>query len=76
MMIPFFFWDYNLDQHEYVISVLKQRAALAEEGYFPAEYDGSLSFTDPGETHGGVPTDPGRLLQSVNTHPKETVAAE
>ena len=65
MMIPYFFWDYNIDQHEYVISVLKQRAALAEEGYFPAEYDGSLNFADPGEIHQGMPKDPKGALNTA-----------
>ncbi len=55
MMIPYFFWDYNNSQHEYVIGVLKQRAALAEEGVFPAEYDGSLCFEKPDSLHGGIP---------------------
>ena len=76
MMIPYFFWDYNLNQHEYVISVLKQRAALAEEGYFPADYDGSLSFIDPGEIHGGVPKDPGALMERIAVKTEEPVAAE
>ncbi len=55
MMIPYFFWDYNLGQHEYVIRVLKQREKLAEEGYFPAEYDGSLLFEEPGKLHAHIP---------------------
>ncbi|MBQ7687763.1 MAG: MFS transporter [Clostridia bacterium] len=58
MLIPYFFWDYNGQRHEYVISVLKQRADLAEAGYYPAEYDGSLHFSAPGKTRGQVPTDP------------------
>ena len=57
MMIPYFFWDYNLSQHEYVISVLKQRASLAEQGVFPAEYDGSLDFPQPEKVRGGIPTE-------------------
>ena len=57
MMIPYFFWDYNNDQHEYVISVLKQRAKLAKKGYYPAEYDGSLRFRSPGEMHRWVPVE-------------------
>lgn len=58
MMIPYFFWDYNNEQHEYVISVLKQRAALAEKGYYPAEYDGSLRFRKPGRLRGEIPAEP------------------
>ena len=56
MMIPYFFWDYNNEQHEYVISVLKQRASLAEEGVYPAEYKGGLAFPKPGRVKGGIPT--------------------
>ncbi|MBQ6164952.1 MAG: MFS transporter [Clostridia bacterium] len=55
MMIPYFFWDYNLGQHEYVIRVLKQREKLANEGYFPDEYDGSLTFEEPGRLHAHIP---------------------
>ena len=55
MMIPYFFWDYNISQHKYVIEVLKQRAKLAEEGFFPAEYQGGLTFQKPEKTHGGIP---------------------
>jgi Na+/melibiose symporter-like transporter len=55
MMVPYFFWDYNNHQHEYVIEVLKQRAALAENGVFPAEYDGSLNFAKPEKIRRGIP---------------------
>ncbi len=55
MMIPYFFWDYNNEQHEYVISVLKQREKLANEGQFPAEHDKSLRFAKPGKLHRGIP---------------------
>jgi hypothetical protein len=55
MMVPYFFWDYNNSQHEFVIRVLKQRARLAENGVFPAEYDGSLNFEKPDQVHGGIP---------------------
>ncbi len=55
MMIPYFFWDYNNHQHEYVIGVLKQRASLAENGVFPAEYDGSLRFQKPEKIRRGIP---------------------
>lgn len=58
MMIPYFFWDYNSDRHEYVIRVLKQRASLAEEGYYPAEYKGELSFASPGKLRQGIPSAP------------------
>ena len=55
MMVPYFFWDYNNNQHEYVINVLKQRAALAQDGVYPADYDGSLCFDKPDSVHAGIP---------------------
>lgn len=55
MMIPYFFWDYNNTQHEYVIRVLKQRAALAEDGILPAEHDDTLQFQKPEKLRGGIP---------------------
>ena len=57
MMIPYFFWDYDNAHHEYVIKVLKQRAALAEEGVYPAEYDGALPFPAPENLKGGIPVE-------------------
>ena len=68
MMIPYFFWDYNNDQHEYVISVLKQRADLAEKGYFPAEYDGSLRFRKPGKMHRWVPVETEKEPAAAHTN--------
>lgn len=65
MMIPYFFWDYDNAHHEYVIKVLKQRAALAEEGVYPAEYDGSLPFPAPENLKGGIP-DEGRQKADVS----------
>ena len=65
MMIPYFFWDYDNAHHEYVIKVLKQRAALAEEGVYPAEYDGSLPFPVPEHLKGGIP-DEGRQKADVS----------
>ena len=67
MMIPYFFWDYNNEQHEYVISVLKQRAALAEKGVYPAEYDGSLRFRRPGKLRRSIPADPPRESAPAET---------
>ena len=55
MIIPYLFWDYNNDQHEYVIKVLKQRERLANEGVYPAEYDGSLDFEQPEELKMHIP---------------------
>ena len=57
MMIPYFFWDYNNAQHEYVISVLKQRAELAEKGVYPSEYKGGLRFARPKTTAVHIPAD-------------------
>ena len=65
MMIPYFFWDYDNAHHEYVIKVLKQRAALAEEGVYPAEYDGTLPFPAPEHLKGGIP-DEGRQKADVS----------
>ena len=59
MMIPYFFWDYNNDQHEYVISVLKQRAELAEKGIFPTEHGDDLVFARPKTTAAHIPEDVG-----------------
>ena len=72
MMIPYFFWDYNNEQHEYVISALKQRAALAEKGIFPAEYKkGTLRFVDPGKLRRWVPESPEAVRERSLT-PEET----
>lgn len=57
MIIPMIFWDYNKDQHEYVIDVLLQREKLAEEGYFPQDYTGGLDFDKPTEIKNGMPAD-------------------
>ncbi len=56
IVIPYLFWDYNKDQHEYVIDVLKQREALAKEGYFPQTYEGGLNFAKPEGIKNGIPT--------------------
>ncbi len=57
MIIPYLFWDFNNPQHRYVMEVLKQREKLANEGYFPAEYEGGLNFMEPGELHAGIPVE-------------------
>ncbi len=62
MLIPYLFWDYTEAQHEYVISVLKQREALAAQGVFPAEYKGGLPFMPAGKTVHGIPEDSARQL--------------
>ena len=66
MIIPYLFWDFNNPQHEYVMEVLKQREKLAEEGYFPSEYEGGLSFAEPGELHAGIPVDSAAMIERRN----------
>ncbi len=55
MMIPYFFWDYNNKQHLYTMDVLKQREALAKEGYFPDTYTGGLNFKEAHNVKHGLP---------------------
>ena len=74
MTIPPLFWNYNIEQHEYVIKVLKQRAKLAEEGYFPATYEGGLDFDEPGELKDGIPVNAGEILKELAA--KEAAEAE
>ena len=57
MMIPYAFWKYNNKQHDYVMKTLQQRAELAQEGVFPAEYEGGLSFEEPDKLSGDIPVD-------------------
>ena len=66
MIIPYLFWDFNNPQHEYVMEVLKQREKLANEGYFPAEYEGGLNFMEPGELHAGIPVDSAAMIAKRN----------
>lgn len=65
MMIPPLFWNYNIDQHEYVIRVLKQREQLANEGYLPKNYEGGLDFAEPGELKDGIPVNAGEILREL-----------
>ena len=67
MIIPYLFWDFNNPQHEYVMEVLKQREKLAQEGYFPAEYEGGLNFIEPGELHAGIPVDSAAMIERRNS---------
>lgn len=53
--IPYLFWDYNKKEHEYVIDVLKQREALANEGFFPNTYEGGLDFEQPERLKSSIP---------------------
>ncbi len=57
MMLPYFFWDYNNKQHLYAMDVLKQREALAREGYFPHTYEGGLNFKKAENVKFGLPAD-------------------
>lgn len=55
MFFPYLFWDYNNEKHNYVMEVLKQREALANEGYFPAEYEGGLEFMEANGIRNSIP---------------------
>ena len=57
IIIPYIFWDYNKKQHAYVIEVLKQREALAHQGYFPNAYKGGLNFMKPRKLRSSIPVD-------------------
>lgn len=65
MTIPPLFWDYNIDQHEYVMKVLIQRSKLAEEGYIPATYEGGLDFEEPVGLKDGIPVNAGEILKRL-----------
>ena len=56
MLFPYLKWDYNKEQHEYVIEVLKQREQLANEGYFPQEGKKDLVFETHEKIRNGLPT--------------------
>ncbi len=67
MIIPYLFWDFNNPQHEYVMEVLKQREKLAQEGYFPADYEGGLNFMEPGVLHAGIPVESADMIERRNS---------
>ena len=67
MIIPYLFWDFNNPQHEYVMEVLKQREKLAQEGYYPADYEGGLNFMEPGSLHGGIPVESATMIEKRNS---------
>ena len=67
MIIPYLFWDFNNPQHEYVMEVLKQREKLAQEGYFPSEYEGGLNFMEPGSLHGEIPVESAAMIERRNS---------
>ena len=46
---------------------LKQREKLAQEGYFPSEYEGGLNFVEPGELHAGIPVDSSAMIEKRNS---------
>ncbi|MBQ6067125.1 MAG: hypothetical protein IJK89_09915 [Clostridia bacterium] len=62
MIFPFLFWDYNNEQHDYVMEVLKQREKLADEGYFPAEYEGGLTFMEASDVKNSIPVNAEEML--------------
>ena len=63
MIIPYLFWDYNNEQHNYVMEVLKQREKLANEGYFPAEYEGGLNFMEASAIKNTIPVNSEEMLK-------------
>ena len=79
MMIPYFFWDYNNKQHLYAMNVLKQREALAEEGYYPATYTGGLNFKEAHNVKHGLPEEIRHLKDDLppkrKDKAKETVSS-
>lgn len=62
MIFPYLFWDYNNEQHTYVMEVLKQRERLADRGYFPAEYEGGLDFMEAADIRNSIPVNAGEML--------------
>ena len=63
MIFPYMFWDYNNEKHNYVMEVLKQREELANEGYFPAEYEGGLSFMEAEGIKNSIPANSMEMLE-------------
>ena len=74
MMIPFAFWRYNNRQHSYVMKTLEQRAELAQNGIYPAEYTGGLEFEDPGELVDNLPVDIEGALERADTMSEQELA--
>ncbi len=73
MIFPYLFWDYNNAKHNYVMEVLKQRERLAYEGYFPAEYEGGLTFMEAEDIKNSIPSNFEELLEKRDA---EKAAAE
>ena len=67
MIIPYLFWDFNNPQHTYVMEVLKQREQLANEGYYPAEYEGGLNFMKPDKFHAAIPIESDEMIEKRDT---------
>ena len=63
MIFPYIFWDYDNEKHNYVMEVLKQRERLANEGYFPAEYEGGLSFMEAEGIKNSIPENSLEMLE-------------
>ena len=73
MIFPYLFWDYNNEKHNYVMEVLKQREALANEGYFPAEYEGGLTFMEAKDIKNSIP---GNAVEMLSARESAKQAAE
>ena len=76
MIFPYLFWDYDGEKHKYVMEVLKQRERLANEGYFPAEYDGGLTFMEAAEIKNSIPTNAKEMLDAREKVMQEDVETE
>ena len=71
MIFPYLFWDYNNEQHAYVMEVLKQRERLASKGYFPAEYEGGLTFMEATAVKNHIPVNSQEMLEKVTAAQSE-----
>ncbi len=76
MIIPMLFWDYNKNEHEYVMDVLIQREKLAEKGYFPQSYEGGLKFKKHEKIKNGIPTDIDNYIEKKEAAIKAVKEAE
>ncbi|MBR5424563.1 MAG: hypothetical protein IK108_11175 [Clostridia bacterium] len=71
MIFPFLFWDYNNEQHDYVMEVLKQRERLADMGWFPAEYEGGLTFMQAESIKNSIPVNSEEMLKKRDNMQEE-----
>ncbi len=76
MIFPYLFWDYNNEQHAYVMEVLKQREKLAGQGYFPAEYEGGLTFMEASAVRNEIPVNAAEMLRRREETQNQNVPAE